>query len=384
MSFKFLRALRRQRIVRAGVGLLVLAGAAFAQYKLANVPQPVNLETTGNFSPATVRLGQEELIIEGPFVNSTEGLLFSHDGGPNEFTDISFERARLDEQTLKMFESLGLKPPSTPAGIDYRAQESGKPSSGGEPCRTRIELRAAAQMPAELHLFQLGTAGLNRYRHLEITAKGAELVSHLLTESPGDSDVGPGCRKLLRVGDWNQSLSTIEVATIVADQTPLRLSFKPLTPDSALWGEDGAGFEPLDLGAPKLNPNDPPPFQARTVSIRRLGDQASVPVPLLSAQSTSDGPPLTIYGLRIGSDQLQLSIAGKGWAKVNGEEVTVDFLNRVQENPIPSALLAAANAALLAWVTRLILKSSSTSPKSKGPQGRSRKSQRRRKNRTEE
>jgi len=382
MSFKLLRALWRQRTARAGAALLVLAAAAFAQYKLANVPLPVNLETTEKFSPAIVRLGQEELIIEGPLVNSTEGLLFSHDGGPNEIVDVSFERARLDEQTLQMFESLGLRPPATPAGIDYRAQEAKQPSSGGEPCRTRVELRAAAEMPAELHLFQLGTAGLNRYRHLEMTAKGAELTSYLLTESPGDTDVGPGCQKLLRVGDWNQSLSTIEVAAIVADKTALRFTFKPLTPDSALWGGDGAGLEPIDLGAPKLSPNDPPPFRARAVSIRRLGDPTAVPSPLLSAQSTSDGPPLTIYGLRIGSDQLQLSIAGKGWAKIDGEDVTVDLLDRVQKNPIPSALLAAANAALLAWATRLILKSFSTKPQSKSSQARSRKSQRRRRGNT--
>ena len=37
------------------LGLLLLTGAAFAEYKLANVPRPVDLKTTGKFSPATIR-----------------------------------------------------------------------------------------------------------------------------------------------------------------------------------------------------------------------------------------------------------------------------------------------------------------------------------------
>jgi hypothetical protein len=381
MSFDPLRFFGRRRIARAGVGLLVLAGAAFAQYRLANVPLPVNVETIGNFSPATIRLGQEELVIEEPVVNSAEGILFSHDGKQNEIVEVSFDHARLDEQTISMLESLGLRPPSTPARIDYRAQESKEPAAGEESCRTRVELRATSQMPAEIHLFQLDAPGLEHYRHLEMTTRGTELVSNLLSESPSDSDLAPGCQKLLRVGDWNQSLTMIDLTAIVADNSDLRLYFKPLTANATLW-DDAAGFyEPFDLGAQQLKPTDPPPFQARAVSIRPLGGgkALSAPPALISARSTSDGPPLTISGLKIGSDQLQLSIAGKGWVKINGEDVTINFLKRVEENPIPSALLAAANAALLAWVARLVFKSPSTSARPKAPQGRSRKSRRRRK-----
>jgi hypothetical protein len=385
MSFNPLRALWRRRIVRAGVGLLVLVGAAYAQYRLANVPLPMNVETIENFSPATIKLGQQELVIEGPVVNSAERMLFSHDGKQNETVDVSFDRARLDEQTVLMFESLGLKPLSTPARIDYRAQETQKPPVGEESCRTRVELRAASQMPAEIHLFQLGDAGLERYRHLEMRAVGAELVSNLLTESPGGSDLVPGCQKLLRVGDWNQSLTTIGVTTVVADNSALRFSFRPLTTTETLWGDATGFYEPFDLGAKKLNPNDPPPFQARAVSIRPLGggNSTSAPPPeMASVRSTSDGPPLTIYGLKVGSDQLQLSIAGKGWVQINGEDKTVNFLQRVEENPIPSALLLAANTALIAWVARLIFQSLSSSPEPDDTKGRSSRSQRRRKGKT--
>src|SRR2546426_3510473 len=108
MAFKILMAFKRQRLARAGLGLLVLAAFAFAQYKLANIAHPLNLETTGKFSPATIRLGREELVIEGPVVNPSEGMLLSHNGRPNETVDARFDRARLDEQTILLFKSLGL------------------------------------------------------------------------------------------------------------------------------------------------------------------------------------------------------------------------------------------------------------------------------------
>ena len=362
MPFNTLMALRRQRLARAGLGLLVLAVAAFAQYKLANVPRPVNLDTTGKFSPATIRLGREELVIEGPVVHSSSGMLLSHDGRHNETVDARFDRARLDDQTIQLFESFGLRPPSTPVKIDYRPDEPKSPFTSDEPCRTRVEL-LASQMPAEIHIFQLGDPGLNHYRHLEIRTRGAELVSNLITMSPDDSD-GPGCQYLLRVGDWSEPVTKTLLTAIVAESSDLRLYFRPLKAHSTPWADTG-GVLRLDLGgAQKLNPDDPPPFQARAVSIRSLGggNSGSVLPALISARSTNDGPLLAIDDLRIDSDQVQLGIAGKGWVMINGEPATVNFLRRVQENPILLALLAALDTALLAWVARLIFKTPSTKP----------------------
>lgn len=366
MPFKTLMAFRRQRLARAGLGLLVLAAAAFAQYKLANVARPVNLEATGKFSPATIRLGREELVIEGPVVNSSEGMLLSHDGRPNETVDARFDRARLDEQTIRIFESVGSKPPSAPGKIDYRPDEPKIPFTSDEPCRTRVELRAS-QMPAEIHIFQLGDPGLKHYRHLQIRTRGAELVSNLVTMSPDDSDLGPGCQYLLRVGDWSEPVTKVGLTSIMAEGSDLRLYFRPLKPDSSPWADAG-GVLRLDLGGlQKLNPNDPPPFQARAVSIRSLGgtNSSSVAPALISARSTDDGPLLSLNDLRIDSDQVQLGIAGKGWVTINGEPETVNFLKRVQENPILLALLAALDTALLAWVARIIFKTPSTGSSSR-------------------
>jgi hypothetical protein len=363
MPFNTLMAFGRRRLARIGLGLLVLAVAAFAQYRLANVPRPVNLETTGKFSPATIRLGREELVIDGPVVNSSVGMLLSHDGRPNETVDARFDRARLDEQTIRLFESVGAKPPSAPGKIDYRPDEPKIPVTSDEPCHTRVELRAS-QMPSEIHIFQLGEPGFNHYRHLEIGTRGAELVSNLDTASPHDADLGPGCQYLLRVGDWSEPVTKVGLTSIMAEGSDLRLYFRALKPDSTPWADTG-GVLRLDLGgAQKLNPNDPPPFQARAISIRALGqsNSSSAPPALISARSTDDGPLISINDLTVASDQLQLSISGNGWVTINGEPDTVNFLKRVQENPILLALLAALDTALLAWVTRLILKTPSNKP----------------------
>ena len=366
MVFNSLTAFRRRRIVRAGMGLLVLAVAVILQYKLANVPRPVNLESTGRFSPATIKLGQEELVIEGPVSNSLEGMLFSHDGARNEIVDASFERARLDEGTIELFRSLGLTPPSTPVRLDYRVQEPSKPATADESCRTRVELRTFSRMPSEIHLFQLGDAGQDHDRHLEIETVGGQLTSHLFTQSPpNNSDLAPGCQKLLRVGNWNQSLTTVEVAAIADEGSRLQLSFKSLRSGSSLWGGPEGFFEPFDLGAQQLNPTDLPPLQARGVSIRPLGNNKAVA--LMNAESARDGTLLTVSGLKIGSNQIRISVAGKGWVKTNGEDETVNVLRRIEENKVLSGILAAGNAALLALVGRLVFKSAGTSERRRHP-----------------
>ena len=366
MSFNALKAFRRYRIARAIVGLLVLAGAAFAEYKLANIQRPVELKDTGKFDQATIRLGQE-LIFEGPVVNSEEGMLFSHDGKKNLIIDVSFDRARLGVETIRLLESLGPTPPSDPTTVDYQAQEPKSSAAGGEPCRTQVKLSAAQKkMPDEIHIFQFGGPSENHYPHLAIRTTGAELVSRLFTTAPYDpitaadaSKRAPGCQSVLKVGDWFKSVSKTPVKIVVTEDSALRLSFKPRTSlEPPPWNDTG-GVLPFDLGTERL-PEGSPPFRVHSVNIKSL--DTGKPHSFLSAESTKNGPLLTIRDLKIGSDQIQLTIAGTGWVKIDGEPWTVNFLNRLMENKILAALLAAANAALLALVARLIFKTPSTKP----------------------
>jgi hypothetical protein len=356
MPFTPLTAFKRQRLARAVVGIIVLAGAALAQYELAHVAGAVDVATIKELSPATTGEG-EELIIESPMINAAEGTLFSHSGKTNEIVDAIFDQARLDAATVAMFESygFGLKPPATPARIYYQAQES--PPSTDAPCHTQVDLRTSSQMPAEIRFSQFDDPGSKRDRYLQMTVKGAELTANLLTDSESDSDRGPGCQKLLKVGDWKQPLASGSLTIVVGQDAPVRFYFRPRTADENLWAQT-QGSLPLTLGARKQDSTDPP-FQARAVSISSRGRDGSTSV-RASARSADDGLPLNINGLSIASDQIQVSIAGKGFVKVNGKPATINFLKPIQENPVLLAILVAVNGALLAWVARQVFKTPHT------------------------
>lgn len=129
--------------------------------------------------------------------------------------------------------------------------------------------------------------------------------------------------------------------------------------DENLWAQT-QGLLPLALGARQQDSNDPA-FQARAVSINSRGRESST-IARVSARSADGGPLLSINGLSIGADQIQVSIAGRGLVKVNGKPATVNLLKPIQDNPVLLALLVATNGALLAWVARVVFKTPPTPP----------------------
>lgn len=355
MSFKRVRALWQRRIVRALVGILVLASAALGAYKLSHVPRPVDLAAAGKFTPSRIKVGEQELIIEGPVVNREEGLLVSYGTGKKGIVQVGFDRARLSENALDVFNLLEVRLPGTYGPIDYRAAQIRSSSADHEPCSTRVELRVASQEPAEISILQLSESGLDGHRELVITARGAEIFARMQTDTADDSSA-PGCQKILTVDSVTHATS-LPLTVHVAENSSIRLHFFPLKADSTPW-DDAQGSLALDLGGPpKLSPSDPPPFQARAVSIKSLGNGSSTNgTPVLSARSEPQGPLLTISGLKVFSDQIQVNVAGKGWLEIDGVAQTTDLMEFLQENIIISGLLVAANVALLGWVARLVFK----------------------------
>lgn len=359
MPLQALAGYLHRRLVRAGVGLSVLAAAFLVQYQLANITLPVNLSTQAKFKPMTVKLGQEELVIENPVVSPPGGALLVHRGKPNEVVNAHFDRALLDEVTLGDLSGPDFNPPSSPTKIAYTTPEI-KQKTAAPPCRTfvSVEPKGRAGPPRSIHLLQLETPGADRRRHVEIKAGGGGLGVRIWTTAPpGGADDSPGCDKLLRIADLpEQPLpASADVTAVVADNSRFRLSFRPMAADAPpLWGDGAEGFyEPFDFGPPQISPDDPPPFQARAVSVRRLQGGSSVP-PVLSAESAGGDSLLRVEGLRVGSNELQLLVSGEGMVSENGEKLTVNFWERVQKYPLPAALLGALNVALIAWVARLL------------------------------
>lgn len=358
-----LNALWQRRLVRVLAGVTVLVVAFAAQYYLANVPLPVDVSTIKEFSPASVRLGQEELIIEAPLVNSKDGLLLSHVGQQNEVVDINFDSAQLDKDTHDALAGLGDNPPTTPARLDYMTQNP-KQGDAGEPCRTQIELRATDKPPAELHFFQLEEPGLDRFRYLGMKATGGDLNAALLTEVADDgTEQSPGCRKLLRVGALEEIINgSFGLTLLVPAEQSFRFHFRRLFANSPLWATPNDFFQPFALGATQIGLTGTPPMQARAVVIKSLrGGAGSAPV--LSARSTDGGALLDVSELKLGSDQLQITVKGRGWVQADGANLgSFNLLERVQQYPILSTIFGALNAGLLALIVRLIFGKRASDP----------------------
>jgi hypothetical protein len=339
--------------VRLMAGLLVLTGALIPQWYLIFRPEPVNLEDTGKFSPAVLRLGREELMIDGPVTNSDEGLLLSHVGQPNEIVDFSFDRARLDGETLlHLSES---NPPPNPTRIDYLTTKSAQRLEG-ESCRTSIEIKLAdaRKPPATLHFYQTDAPGGDIYRRLDMKATGGEVLINIGTD--GDDVSAPGCQKKLAVGsDFSlPTEGTYGLAIVAEADSVSSFSFNPATAKNTLWGGPDSFFQPFDFGSEQNSPDAPAPLRARAVEIRTLGgNKSSEPTSVLSARSLEGGELLTVESLKVGSDSIQINVSGRGLVKENGKDY-VNLVDRMKGHLLLTALLAVVNVAILVWFMRLL------------------------------
>jgi hypothetical protein len=347
--------------VRLLAGLLVLAGAFLPQVYMAFRPEPVKLEDTRRFSPASLNLDSEELTIEAPQTNSDEGLMLSHNGKAEEAVDVGFERAQLDKETLIQLSELN--PPTGTSRLDFRTAKPPNHAEG-EPCRTFLNILAEERkMPSALHLYQFGARGAGNFRGLDLKATGGRLLVSILTTPPEDEhENAPGCEKDLKVGsDFTRPKGYIDsIAVVAEDDSVIHFSFTPLSPKNSLWDGPEGLFQPFDLGIEKSSPDAPPPFRARAVEIKTHGGNTSEPSPVLSAHSPEGGELLNIQGLNVGSGRMQINVSGVGFVKVNGTDY-VNLLARIKAHKLSTTLLLLTDAALLIWFVSLLLNRRQTS-----------------------
>lgn len=337
----------RLSLPRLLAALLLLSAAVALQLHLAYRPEPVNLEETGRFTLAPVKLGRDRLMISAPTVDSAEGLLLSHVANPGEIVNVGFERARLDGDTLMQFGEFN--PPTSPARIDYHTT---KPGAAGETCRTFITVRSAdaRKQPAALYFFQSGDPGGDILRGFELGAAGGELLVSVDTDVPDDgNESAPGCAKLLKVGPgFAAPVNGVSTVSVVAEaDAASSFSFNPAASKNDLWKDAEGYFQPFALGAEASDP-----LRARAVEIISPGEKGAAPTTLLGARSP-DGGWLTVESLSVGSDRLQVTVSGVGFVKVKGEDYA-DPLGRMRKHPLVTILLAALDAALLFWFLRLL------------------------------
>jgi hypothetical protein len=332
--------------VRLLAAVLLLSVALAAQVRVAYRPVPVSLEATGRFSPAAVKLSDEVLTIEAPQADA-EGLLLAHVANADEVVDLVCENARLDGNTLMLFSEQN--PPTSPSRVDFLTTRPNAPAAG-EPCRTFIQVRAAdpGRPPSALRFYQQGAPGGDILRALELKADGEVLVGVDTVMAEGSAESSPGCEKLLRVAPrFHSPVSGDSTISVVAGAaSAASFTFSPTTAKESLFVGAGGLFQPFSFGEVGT-------LRARAVEVNAPRGGGAAPAPVLAARSVDGGEPLSVESLLVGSDHLEVKVSGVGFVKVNGVDFA-DPLGRISRHPFLSLLLVVADAALLAWIIRLL------------------------------
>lgn len=368
----------QKRLVRILVALLILAGAIYLQYRLANIPLPVDVEKSKPpYTPTTAALiKREELVVDAPNVDNSTGqaparVFLSGDGTDFVSVEVRFDSAQIGHDFMDLLrtdpeeKSLPTQArqqivysamPDEEEAVTTSKTATSPAKQEAAPCRTSIDVKlaAGAKMPAELHFFQ-DKPGSDRHLEFEMTAVGADLVVELLTrnfaKAFGEMQ-GTDCGKSLTVGQWHRSFTApAPIDVVVPAGTGFRFSFNAAA-GKMPWTGPGKFYEPFKLVALPIN--------ARAVrDVRREASPAtSAPTePILDAQSVAGGPPLVLKYFRVGSEELQLDFAGTAMVRENGKyAVTFSLLEFIKGNPILAGILAMLDAALLEWIRRALFK----------------------------
>ncbi len=363
----------RKRLVWRMIAVAAALVATLAvSYLLTKVRLPVTLGAGSTVHLPTAALGQDEIIIKSPQVNTRNGLkLFSHEARPLEAIDVTLDKARLSRTTVENLEldalwasDFGLITYNTVAGTEQ------KPGFG-RLCSTDVEVLLIHNLPDELHFFQdTGSGGGQRYRDLKVKSVGADLsvtVSTKPKHSPSalddkkaeeeTYDDGLGCWKHLKT-QFGEELhyGAHVVESLVAADSVLSFRFLPADVKQPPWGGAEGFFRPFVFGSPKEKPQDPPPgLRAQAVIItRRVSADPPEFDDILDIQSASPQNPLGL-DLEVGSSQLRISVAGEGFVKLNGEDV-VGIPERIKRYWLTAVMIILTLTALTVCLVLLIIK----------------------------
>lgn len=376
MHIPLLKLFRQNKVFRIAIGACALIIAGLLQYRLTNSKVPIEIGATGKFSPATVDLNREELVIDGPIAvkssDEEEAELLLYETKANEILDATFDNARLDKETIEDLSNSNFNPPSTSGRIRYYSSEPKQTPAAGEPCRTFLTIETIDHnAPRTLHFYQPEEPSTEHLRHLVMQVTGAAVRVRMSTRPPPEvTREAVGCRKVLLVGglprQYLSGASSFEVVAMAEPNSSMDFRLQLLDPKAPSWNGGAAGFfwllrlGPIDQNSPTAT------FQARGVSIRKRQEAGLSSPPRLFARSSDRGQPLSVSGMEVGSDQLKIRVSGVGDMSVNGQAETVNRLQQVENlSPLTKSMLLALNAGLIAWFIRLLSrKSMTTSTKS--------------------
>jgi hypothetical protein len=251
-----------------------------------------------------------------------------------------FDNAQLSDETLKTLHQLLVSAPSSPGVITHVT------SGAGAACTTSFQVEPDSSNLKTVEFSQGDSDISNSYRGVAVRFIGTDAI---VTLTPQDALARgrSSCKFVLSIGDWTQPTpGFIPIKIRVPAGAPFRFRWQKLDEPSSAWRTEGPALSLLEFGSSKSNE-----FSTQAIAIKPLNPETGAPhYPAKLEARGSKQSPLTVQFFGINQNQLEIKASGRGRTLINGATVHVDLLQKLNEYPIPSALLAAANLALIGWV----------------------------------
>lgn len=330
-----------QRDVQRVLALTALVLLAASHYMLSRLPVPVAMESVGRFEAGAT----SELIIDQALAQTGQLLVF--EGETGDAVDLRFDRARLQENSARMLQALGV---ALPAGDHRVSLLTGRADTAKTFLRVEVMpvpgqvSRVTLKSPREA-----GDSGLA----LVLRADGARLAVSVL--SAGDPSPGaPPPQRTLRLDGQALPLSgAVPLALLAAANSEIRLRIVPALHDwdkvqrLALASADhrDAASSAVGIGVRANQESEFTNYACATgtrVPLVRPGR-------LAEGRCAAGASVLRLVSLEFRPGLVSAESSGQAWVRKDDAVHTLDLVAWLKENPILAALLGALDAAVLAW-----------------------------------
>ena len=324
------------------LALTVLVALGVGHYVLSRLPVPVMVENAGPFEAGATSEFVIDQTLERP------GLLLVFEGEAGDAVDLRFDRARLQESTVRLLERLGV---TLPAGDHPVSLLTGRAEKAKTFLRVSVvpipgqASRVTLKTPREA-----GDSGLA----LVLRADGARIAMSALSAGDPSPDAPPPQRMLRLDGQQLPLLSgAVPLSMLAAAGSEIRLR---ITPAVGGWENvQRLALAPADQRDAALSAFGMGVRAGRESQFSDYACAAGSRLPLAHPGRLADGRcaagkarlRLVSLGFRPGLVSAQAS--GLAWARKGGAVHTLDLVAWLKENPILATLIGALDAAVLAW-----------------------------------
>lgn len=335
-----------QRNVQRGLALTTVVLLAASHYVLSRLPLPIEMESVGRFEAGPAAEFVIDQRLERP------GLLLVFEGEAGDAVDLRFDRARLQENSTRMLQGLGL---ALPAGDHRISLLTGQ--ADGAKTFLRVEVVPVPGQASRISLRsprEAGDAGLA----LVLRATGARLAVSILSVGAPLPGAPPPQRTLRLDGQALPLLrGAVPVAMLAAEDSEIRLRIAPALRDwddvqrlaLAPAGYRNAALNAVGIGV-RAGRNDEFTDYACAAG---AGVALTLPGRLAAGRCAVGAPSLALVSLGFRPGLVSAQSSGLAWVRKNGAVHTLDLVAWLKENPILAALIATLDAAVLAWCKQI-------------------------------